>query len=82
MSRPKLSGALLVRREPRTPAQDLSTTSNHADENARRGIRFSLKPNPSRVSSQPRQNQNNSAPAVAPAPSSDPALQTASQSQT
>jgi hypothetical protein len=52
------------------------------DENARRGIHFSLKPNPSRVSSQPRQNQNNSAPAVAPAPSSDPALQTASQSQT
>ena len=52
------------------------------DENARRGIHFSLKPNPSRVSSQPRQNQDNAAPAMAPAPSSDPALQTASQSQT
>ena len=52
------------------------------DENARRGIHFSLKPNPSRVSSQPRQNQNNASPAIAPAPSSDPALQSASQSQT
>jgi hypothetical protein len=53
------------------------------DENARRGIRFSLKPNPSRVSSQPRQpNQNNSAPVTTPAPSTDPQLQTSSQSQT
>jgi hypothetical protein len=53
------------------------------DENARRGIRFSLKPNPSRVSSQPvPQNQNNSAPVTSPAPSPDPQLQTAAQSQT
>src|SRR5258708_974823 len=37
MPRAELSGALLVRNEPRTPAQDLSTTSKDADENAPRG---------------------------------------------
>jgi hypothetical protein len=52
------------------------------DENARRGIRFSLKPNPSSVNSQPRQNPNSNAPVTTPAPASDPQLQTASQSQT
>ena len=54
------------------------------DENARRGIRFSLKPNPSSVNVMPRQqNRNNSAPVTAPTPApSDPQLQTASQSQT
>jgi hypothetical protein len=49
------------------------------DENARRGIRFSLKPNPSRVSSQPAPQNRNSAPAIAPAPQSDPQVQTTSQ---
>lgn len=37
MPRAKLSGMLLVRRKLRLPAQDLCTTSNDADENARRG---------------------------------------------
>lgn len=53
------------------------------DENARRGIRFSLKPHPSSVTSQPsRQNQGSTAAATTPAPASDRQLQTSSQSQT
>jgi hypothetical protein len=53
------------------------------DENARRGVRFSLKPYPSTVNSAPNQrNQNNGTPAIAPAPATDPQLQTTSQSQT
>ncbi len=53
------------------------------DENARRGIRFSLKPHPSSASSQPsRQNQGSTAPATTPAPASGPQLQTSSHSQT
>jgi hypothetical protein len=53
------------------------------DENARRGIRFSLRPHPSSVTSQPsRQNQGSTAPATTGAPASDSQLQTSSQSQT
>jgi len=53
------------------------------DENARRGIRFSLKPNPSSVNSAPRQqNQNDAAPVTSPAPAPAPQMQTSSQSQT
>jgi len=53
------------------------------DENARRGIRFSLKPHPSSVNSQPsRQNQGSTVQATTPAPASDRQLQTSSQSQT
>ncbi len=53
------------------------------EENARRGIRFSLKPHPSTVNSQPnRQNQGSTALATTPAPASDAQLQTSSQSQT
>jgi hypothetical protein len=50
------------------------------DENARRGVRFSLKPNPSNVDSQPsRQTQENAAPVATAAPVSDPQLQTSSR---
>jgi len=53
------------------------------DENARRGIRFSLKPHPSSVNTQPnRQNQGSTPPATTPAPASDAQLQTWSQCQT
>jgi hypothetical protein len=53
------------------------------DENARRGIRFSLKPHPSSVNSQPsRQNQGSTVPFTTPAPASNRQLQTSSQSQT
>jgi hypothetical protein len=53
------------------------------DENARRGIRFSLKPHPSTANSQPsRQNGGSTAMSTTPAPTSGPQLQTSSQSQT
>lgn len=53
------------------------------DENARRGIRFSLKPHPSSANSQPsRQTQGSTESATTPAPASGPQLQTSSQSQT
>jgi hypothetical protein len=53
------------------------------DENARRGIRFSLKPHPSSADSQPgRQNLGSTAPATTPAPASGPKLQTSSESET
>jgi hypothetical protein len=53
------------------------------DENARRGIRFSLKPHPSNANSQPsRQNQGSTAPPTTPAPASARQPQTSSQSQT
>ncbi len=52
------------------------------DENARRGIRFSLKPHPSSANSQPgRQNQRSTAPAATPGAATDPQLQTSSQSR-
>jgi hypothetical protein len=51
------------------------------DENARRGIRFSLKPRPSTANSQPsRQNEGSTAMSTAPAPAAGPQLQTSSQS--
>jgi len=53
------------------------------DENARRGIRFSLKPHPSSANSQSsRQNQGSTALATTPVPTSGPQLQTLSQSRT
>jgi hypothetical protein len=53
------------------------------DENARRGIRFSLNPHSSGANSQPsRQSQGRAEPATTPAPASGPQLQTSSQSQT
>ena len=53
------------------------------DENARRGILFSVKPHPSSANSQPsRQSQGSTAMATTPAPASGPHLPTSSQSQT
>jgi hypothetical protein len=53
------------------------------DENARRGIRLSLKPHPSTANSQPsRQNEGSTAMGTTPAPASRPQLQTSLQSQT
>jgi hypothetical protein len=53
------------------------------DENARRGIRFSLKPHPSSANSQSSlQNQGSTALATTPAPASGRQPQTSSQSQT
>lgn len=53
------------------------------DENARRGIRFSLKPHPSTANSQPsHQYEGSTAIGTTPAPASRPQLQTSSQSQT